>query len=357
MAIRIITFDKAINYGAVLQTYALYNKLKRLDSNTFVIDYENCYIKDAFTVKRPPVRLGIGKFLDDLFYAIQLFFKKAKFKRFRKRNLRYNEDKYDSKSKYITGSDQVWNYRLTDFDKAYFLDFVQDNSKKYSYAASFGFDVIPDEYLEEYKKLLMDFNRISVRENQGAAIIKKLTGKDVPVLLDPTFLKNKNEWLKMIKYKSYSKKYILMYLMVESKTIIEFAKKLSEEKGLELLYICDARNKSIKFAKYLRRVGPEEWINLFLDAEFIITNSFHGIAFSINFNKLFFTELLPEKFKVNSRIKNILDLFKLRDREIVNGKNNNVDKSIDYNKVNEILEKEKQKSIEYLKSIVEESDE
>ena len=90
-----------------------------------------------------------------------------------------------------------------------------------------------------------------------------------------------------------------------------------------------------------------------MGATYVVTNSFHGTVFSVNFNKKFFLELLPPPATVNSRLENIMDLLELRERQIINGNNNNIDKDIDYNKVDKILSEERKKSIEYLKSIIE----
>ncbi|MDP4119249.1 MAG: polysaccharide pyruvyl transferase family protein, partial [Bacillota bacterium] len=130
-------------------------------------------------------------------------------------------------------------------------------------------------------------------------------------------------------------------------------KGLSKEKGIDLILISDNMWKRHD-AIYAKAVSPEEFIDLFYNASYVVTNSFHGTAFSINLNKQFFIELPPPPSTRNSRMENILDLFSLRDRLIINGKNEHKNDSIDYESLNRKMEKERRKSIEVLKRIIKE---
>ena len=140
--------------------------------------------------------------------------------------------------------------------------------------------------------------------------------------------------------------------MKPSDRLIHFADKLEKMTGLEILFIKDAltregHNVLKENIKYVKHVDPAEFVELFSKAEYIITNSFHGTAFSINFNKKFFTELLAPETKVNSRLENILDMLGLRDRQILSLDNVILDE-IDYTRVNKILDERKKLSIDYL---------
>jgi hypothetical protein len=275
-------------------------------------------------------------------------------KKYNKINIFDANNEYDS---FLTGSDQVFNLGCSNYDKAYFLKFVKDNKKKNSYAASFGFEKAPEKDVEEYGDLLKDFNNISIRENQGVKIVKDIVGRDAIEVLDPTMLLDKNDWSKIIKEsKAKDEKYILVYGMKNADNLLVFAKKIQKLTNLPIIFIKDSLMKETDKnltcnIKYRKDVSPAEWVELFLNSEYIVTNSFHGTAFSINFNKKFFTELLAPETKVNSRLENILDMFDLRDRQILESTIPTTEE-IDYKKVNEILEEKKKISIDYLKNIL-----
>jgi len=356
--IGIITLHHAHNYGAVLQSYALMMFLRNNNCDAKIINYKNAFIKDVNENITPfCLQKGARKIIKSMLcYNIRIN-KYRIFDDFIKNELILNADTICNSSQikggydlFITGSDQIWNSNCTKFDKTYFLDFVKEKRKKYSYAASFGFDEIPGEYIKEYKALLLDFDKISVRESQGAIIIKNLTGIDVPVVLDPTFLLTSMQWKKLARKASYTKKYIFMYLVNETPYIIEFAKKLSMEKGIEILFLSDSIFKQSGIT-YIRSVHPYEWLCLLKNAEYVVTNSFHGIAFSIIFQKELFIGFPPPSSKVISRLWNIINIFDLQARLISVENIDKIDNLLDYAKINEILEKERAKSIEYLKCI------
>lgn len=131
-----------------------------------------------------------------------------------------------------------------------------------------------------------------------------------------------------------------------------FIKQLSAETNCEVVIISYSLKRTLK-ATYEKVVGPLEFLGLFKNAKYVVTNSFHGTAFSINLNKNFFLEILPENQGVNSRLINILNLFDLKSRQIVDGKNDFIHEPIDYNKVNQKLNEERSKSIDFIRKIIE----
>ncbi|MEG1619754.1 MAG: polysaccharide pyruvyl transferase family protein [Malacoplasma sp.] len=349
MKVGTITFHQAINYGAILQTYALQKTLEKSGINNEIINYE-------FTRSGTKIN-GFKGQLIKLIYNRSNQKRQKKFIEFSENYLKLSKIKLINESEknklneeydyFITGSDQVWNCNLTNFDKNFFLSFVTDDYKKIAYAASFGFDEIPKKNISEYRTLLSTFQSISVREKQGEKIIKELINRDVPCVLDPTLLIDEKEWTQIAKLPKESN-YILIYLMAKSKTILKFAERLSKRTGCKIIWINASKTELIK-AKKIYSVGPEEFLGLFKNAKYVITSSFHGTAFAINFNKQFFTELLPFSAQVNSRLINILDLFDLKNRLIINGENNNIETVIDYESVNRKIESEKKISQNYLK--------
>ena len=357
----IITFHRAINFGAVLQTYALNKTIENLGVNCEVIDYycpflENHYkpfrIKDLFNIKKMAIIFLKNGYTKDNRINFELFSEKyikksLKIYRTHSDLIQCNEE-YDT---FITGSDQVWSYYCAGFDKAYFLDFVIDRHKKNSYGASFGVSKIPDEYRNKYRELLREFENISVREKQGVEIVKNIIEKNATQVLDPTLLLTKHEWMSITVDNDKKDKYLLVYLLAENKSIIKLAKKIAEEKNIKIIYINDRLFKKSGMNN-VGKIDPAKWLSLFLNAEYIVTNSFHGVCFSINFHKEFYMQYLPEPAKVNSRLENILSLFDLSDRCIYNMSTLNLENKVDYTKVEKKLNEERKKSIDFLKTII-----
>lgn len=360
----IITYHRAINYGALLQAYALQSKLREYGVESEVLDYRN----ETLEKKHMKRNIKVCKSLKSLivFFLIHKKYneKHEKFREFASNYLDLSSPMYSiddlithecEYNLFITGSDQVWNYKINDEDPAYLLSFVKDKFKKKSYAASFGLSTIPEEHKPMYRDLLSDFTSILVREKQGNKIIKDLLSQESHVVLDPTMLLSKEQWedqLSLGKKENYLKeKYILVYAFGGSNHIKDLAINISKKTGYRIFWI----KNNYKFnsrIKYIKAAGPEDFVSLFSNAEYVITNSFHGTAFSINFNKQFFTELLPESTGVNSRLKDILDLFGLHGRKIVSSDSSVINSRIDYKAVNNILKKERNKSISLLKDAI-----
>lgn len=354
MRIGIITFHKALNHGAVLQTYALYRSVKKLagaGDDVFILDHVGAQMKKQYALLHLSYNMSFNIKQGIILPAKIL--KKNRFNRFLKSNLRFKAVISDD-DRMITGSDQVWNLDIMYGDKAYFLDFVKDPHHKNSYAASFGTESIADKYIDEITRLLNDFNKISVREETGRQIIKEIINRDVPVVLDPTMLLGMDEWKEVAEKRRLRKDYILLYALAGSDALFSFTNALSGKTSLQIICVANENAKKTQKFRYKNFAGPCEWISLMMNASYIVTDSFHGTAFAINFKKPFFVELSPALLAVSSRLDNLLGMFGLSERKIVDGKNNNMDKTIDYDRVDITLEKEKEKSIGYLKSIIEE---
>ncbi|RGF78459.1 polysaccharide pyruvyl transferase family protein [Ruminococcus sp. OF03-6AA] len=223
--------------------------------------------------------------------------KKREFYRFLNQNVRISTEVYDKFNidkanlrydKFITGSDQVFNFACTDFDKTYFLQFVKNCDNKLSYAASFGMKEIPDSYVNDYKSLLSTFSELSIRENAGQQIVKKLTGKDSELSVDPVFLLTAEEWEKLAK-KPKLKNYILIYKLNTSNLIFDFARKLSKLTGRKIVALNFDVVDQMKTPdiKGVYSASVEEFLGYVKYADYVVTNSFHGTAFSVIFIKIF----------------------------------------------------------------------
>lgn len=356
MKIGILTFQQAINYGAVLQLYALQKTIRKLGIDSEVINYISPKLENDYKIIR--YNDGLKNLLASIFCAKAFYERKRRFKIFEKKYLNLTDELYSKTdlsrmcNEYdyvITGSDQVWNYNITDTDSTYMLDFIKDSNKKISYSASFGVAQIPDELKIWYKNLLQDFNAISVREKHGHNILKEICNRDTTVTLDPTLLLDKCEWESFCHNFREKTKYILVYSLRNSNLLNSIVKNLKKETGYDVI-VLNPRARYM-YTKDSRAIaGPEEFVNLFFNAEYVLTDSFHGTAFSINFNKKFLCELNTDKNNVNSRLESLFDLLNLKNRTIDSLQNlDKIYDAIDYNRINNILDEERGKSINYLK--------
>ena len=356
----ILTYHRAMNYGALLQAYALQEKIKELGAQCNIIDYRNIILENN---NRKLTLFSCRKFKELILFILRgraYNHKLQKFRAFGEKyfnlsapclridDVRRISPGYDE---FICGSDQVWNHKINGFDETYYLNFLDDQTKKNSYAASFGFKQIPEEYRERYKSLLENYNKLSVRERQGAEIIKDLLGYAPQIVLDPTMLLTEERWLEIIKPYQYPKKYILVYCFSHEDKVIALAKKIAKKTGYDVISILKPYTPHLG-VKYEIKLAPDEFLGLFVGAEYIVTNSFHGTAFSIIFNKQFFTEFLPEELNVNSRLEDILELFGLKDRIIKSDDPAVIENKINYDVVNKKLIAEREKSTKFLKEIV-----
>ncbi len=346
----ILTLNGNNNFGNKLQNYALQQYLK---SNN--LDAETIWIK---TLKNENFMLTI---LRNLKKNIRYLFKEnkkriRKFKKFDKKYIKYSSKKinfFDDLSKinnkydfFIVGSDQVWNHKMTHNFNIYFLDGV-DDYKKISYAASFGTESIDNNYKDEYVKYLNKFRLISVREQKGKELIEKITDrKDTEVLIDPTMLLNVDEWDRIIKKPNGfgKKKYILNYFLGElSNQRKEAIEKVAKDNDCEIINILDKDD-----PYYIS--DPSEFLYLEKNAFFVCTDSFHSCVFAFMFDVSFVVFDREQKGieNMNSRIDTLINKFKLKNRKY-NGNNitkENLDH--DYSEAYKILEKEREKSKDFL---------
>lgn len=359
--IGILTFHNAVNYGAVLQTYALQTILSQLGANPEIIDYR---------CQRQAEKVTGNWYKRLLIYALRLarrWFmrsaenkRKQKFQDFIKQNLAVTNETYDTLAglghiadrydAYIVGSDQVWNPIITRADSAYYLSFVEKDEKKYSYAASIGVSQMENHELEKMLRYVEKFRAISVRETEAGVLLKKHLNREVQVHLDPTLLLTREQWLEIADAKK-SEEYILVYALQASQSLYQFASLLSEKKGIPIKVIALGMRRDLN-AEYIKSVGPKEFLELFANARYVVTNSFHGLAFAINMQVDFFVEMLNGAGKPNSRFVSMLSAFRLEDRVIREGSSEEFDKHIDYGYVNKMLYEEREKAINYLRDIV-----
>lgn len=356
----IITFHFVNNFGGSLQAYALSEVVSDLNKEkATIIDYRNSFIRFTDFVRIFPITTNVREILSGILTLRERVGRIKKFKKFNndyfeismlytsKRKLEKHPPKCD---KFICGSDQIWNPIITlGVCSPYYLDFIHESNKKISYAASFGITKINQKYYSTIAKYLKEFKAISVREKEGANIVKEISGKDVSCLIDPTFLLSKEQWLEIAKYPESKEQYILVYMMQKNEKIYEYARKIKEILNIKVVAISRYGHKEDFVDEIYIDIGPREFVGLFHNASYICTNSFHGLAFSLIFEKNFF--LIPST-RFNSRIENLLELFKLELYENIT--RDIVEKEI-YNKeeVRKIIGRERERSILFLKENLE----
>jgi len=366
MKIGILTFHRALNYGALLQAYALQENLIKNGADTHIIDYRCLVIENAYTF---PTLLQCRSLKSFAKYFLQGKYelkRRNKFDSFREKQLHMSEESYNSSNisvsadiydRFVSGSDQVWNCFAHNFDKNYFLNFCKDE-QKYSYAASIGISELPKEFFDDYKALLSKFQVCSVRENQGLSILNSLDIENKRMDLDPTFLLSKDEWLSRLNVRQSNEKYIFAYYFELTPTLKRFIEELTKKTGLEVRFVgCPLKKPFTCKCKALKTADPIDFVSAMANAAYVVTNSFHGTAFSINFNKMFFVELLKTDNKVNSRLTNILEATSLEHRTIdsFDSIDTAICDSIEWNDVNERIGKMKSDSEVYIRRIVNEN--
>ncbi|KNH20170.1 hypothetical protein ACS78_18365 [Priestia megaterium] len=359
MKLAILTYQNALNVGAVLQAYALQQVLTKMGHQCEIIDYRNSYLEETYKSKKITQIKSPKELIKWLLNVNKEKRKRAKFSEFnqkyqnfsptvyREDNIHESNERYDA---FIVGSDQVWNMNLNGEDKNYFLSFVEDSKNKISYAASFGYKEVPSMHRTKTYEGISKLNSISVRETSGKVITQELTNREAQVVLDPTLLLDKSKWKEINYGKRSNEEYILVYIIAATPSIIEFAKKLGEKYNCQVICI---HNSPIpkKGVKNIRDCSPTEFLNYIENAKFIVSSSFHGICFSILFEKDFFFELDAKPQNNNSRIETLIGNLNLWERQIVNGESQTYD-SIDYKDVLEKLDNEKVKSYQFLEESI-----
>lgn len=377
MKIGIITILKVNNYGAELQAYATQAILRQLGYDAEIIDYlfyknpEAIRSKKSAPLFKFPIKKRIAEYLYPLIAklrsignkkAIQI--RKSRFEEFHKLNTasssiyRSIEDLYRADldyDVYVTGSDQVWNPGTYSSLAPYFLDFAPKGKKRIAYAASFGVSSIPEYARTIYSDFLKQYSAIGVREQTAVDIVRDIAEMPAQCVLDPTLLLSSAEWLKVTNpIENLPAKYILLYELTPCPYILSFAKYISATKGWDILRICKGASKEDKDSsiKNIIDAGPAEFVYIMANASFVITNSFHGTAFAINFKRQFYT-VIPKRKQNNSRQTSLLNLFCLSSRMLSEDSEFPKITNVDFSDTESILFKERTKSLKFLRDAIE----
>lgn len=362
MRIAVLTLHRVYNYGSALQAYATQRVLEKLGHDVQVVDY----ITEQRTKKRiflAPSKNGTLHGIRGIAYRVakvfSLLLKEMTFGSFVRKNLQLT-NKYITAQDlemtppqadvYITGSDQTWNSTYNEgVDRGFFLDFLPENARRISFVASFGKSELSADEIEQTKKYINRYSALSVREDQAQKILSDLGRKDAVQLIDPTLQISKTDWCALASKRLVKKPYlILMLLYNEDNHATEFARKIADDKGLKLVKISWELLKPAMVDQLFTHRSPADFLSLFYYADFVVTNSFHGLAFSINLEKQF---IVVPRNEFNSRIESLLSLTGLNDRmvssfeELARYKN-----EISYDCIKKILDDERRKARDFLRN-------
>lgn len=344
MKIGILTFHRSRNYGAVLQAYGLTQTLKKIEKDTEIIDYVCTPIENTLHLWN--ISANMVRSVKQFIFRLQ---KKIAFDGFIKKRLPITQRKNITKSdlvkelnRYdylIVGSDQIWNTKITDNDETYFLDVPGIKAKKIAYAGSAG-DSISFESRE--LKRLKEFDKISVRETKLEEYLK-VRGIESTVCCDPSLLLDASDYIKIQSRRLYKNKYIFLFMIWESDTLISLANKYAQEHG----YVLISNKNCIDFFLHCK---PEEFLSWIYHAECVLTNSFHGTVFALLYHKKFISDTRRPNGGVNERVQDILKTVNCSECILsdMNRKEGLQFHTVDFNKVDQSLEALRRKSLDWL---------
>ncbi|EOO04992.1 hypothetical protein IAW_05810 [Bacillus cereus str. Schrouff] len=330
--IYILTFHFTTNYGASLQSYALYKYLKNKKLNVKVVDYRSENMKDRLYWTRALKKGNINA----LIYSPIIALRKLKFKRFNNKYITFSnrcssiQDIQDLPSPFafICGSDQIWNPEITNgLDDAYFANF-ESPAIKVAYAGSVGKDEISDDLAVDLVDRVDQMNYIGIREKYLQNKLYSHGYKNITHVLDPTFLISKSCYQQILK-PTKQNNYVLIYAMSNTEKCIEIGKYIAKIHNLKTILVKGIKKKGVD--DVAMSPSPEQFLGLIQNADFIITSSFHGLAFSLIFEKQFYCVGSSEGR--SSRLVDLLDSTDLYPR-LVNNTYDCNKPSINYSNVN-----------------------
>ena len=363
MKVEIITLHRITNFGSMLQTYATQTAIEKLGHEAEVLDF----VPEGMSFKRanwPKNNVPAWKKLIKLppLFAVNLI-EYHDVNRFLRKYIHLSSKRYNcyqdiindipAADAYLSGSDQVWNTQNNNPPedlKAYYLGFAPEGKRRIAYAGSFGKNTFTPEEEAIIKEFIAKYDHISVREDDGFKILHRFGFDNGVHVVDPTLLLRGDDWRKFASVKKAPKAgYVFVYNLNRNGLIKEVAQAIAKEKGLRIINFADTFD-FIKGAENRMGNSAEDFVNHIANADYVVTDSFHGTAFSLNLNRQVIVVKAP---RYNSRIESILRVAGLLDTRLVG----TVDEAIkalstpvDYQQVNPRIEEARKKSYEYLKN-------
>ncbi|MCM1518494.1 MAG: polysaccharide pyruvyl transferase family protein [Pseudoflavonifractor sp.] len=364
MDVKVITRHAPSNYGSLLQSIATVEAVESLGHSCRIIDYrrdDERGLRSILTLlaKKPEWNNNIVK---KIAYVVMRWpaekIAEVKFDSMRRRYLKMTPhvstlDGLRSLTAdiFMTGSDQVWGPVAGDrFDEAYFLTFA-DKGRRVAYAGSFGRTVFDDDVLGRYRDMLSRYDAIAVRENSAVDTLASMGVTTVGQVLDPTLLLDAERWSGYMPDTPPVKgEYVLVYQLHNNPALDLYATRVAGKLRLPLIRMSASMHQFARSGRFKFLPGMGKFLSLIKNARCMVTDSFHGTAFAINFNTPF-VEILPGN-GTGSRNQSILQLTGLQDRIVTDFDDLSiVDKAIDFDAVNRIIAREREKSMEILRTL------
>lgn len=369
----LVTFYHIHHYGAALQAAATERAVETLGHECEIIDY---FVNQDNALFRRPT--GLGSAAADAHTALHYQALKTRYERFEqfsRDHLRISAHRYLSAAELrqaqlpydaiLSGSDQIWNPKIFPnghFDPVFFGAF--SDRRKIAYAPSFGIPKVPEDMEQELRSYLDAFSHLSVRERQGQAIVTEVTGQTVPVVLDPTLLLTAEQWSAAASRHMVAQGgrqaltpqgYILCYCINRPGALAPYIQEFARRSGLPVVQLCGIRQKVHPKARCILDAGPAEFLELFENAAFVFTNSFHGTVFSTQFRVPFFTAVSPAELAdpESSRTFSLLSRLGLSDRIVGQGSTDALETPVDWDAVEPRLLSARAASLEYLRAALE----
>lgn len=322
--IAIINHWMVNNYGALFLAYALERKILEMGYDVETISW----LPDEV---RKPWKLSMLRKIGPIQYLMRLGYflvfiipRQNSFSCFRSQ-IHKSKQQYNDRSLYeirecydtfVIGGDQLWNCKKNYYNENNFLPFICESKRKVVYAASLSLNYLPKEVESTFRHLAGDFGYITAREERGREIIEQTTGRKAYRVSDPAFLLSEDEWLKLSRpVKGIKNKFVFVYQVQSDVLLIRFAESIAKKHNLDIVYCPFPLKKQIACKRY-PFLSPEQWLWCVKNAEYVVTDAFHGTVFSIIFNRDFFVEISEYGKDTGSRITNILDIYSLQDRLI-----------------------------------------
>lgn len=317
MNISVITLHRVTNFGSLLQTYATQTALETLGHNVEILDF----VPEGLTFRRAVYPRG-GSLVKKLVKLLPLAAVNAvqyrMTDRFLQKHIHLSARRFATYRQltashppadvYLTGSDQVWNTQNSnqkDDIQAYYLCFAPDGAKKIAYAASFGKCDFPPEEEVDIRRWLARYDRIAVREDSGLSVLARMGIENGVHVADPTLLLNADEWRAFCDKPIPSGRYVFIYNLNRSRLVEEIAAGVARERGISVVNFADALE-FVPGAKNRLGNTPMDFLRYLAGAELVVTDSFHGTAFSINLGRPFLS-VAPPKYAL--RLESILRQF------------------------------------------------
>lgn len=328
--IGIITFHNSYNCGSMLESYAMYKRIRQITENVEIIDFSSEGQKKLYGVFEPNNSIkNIIKNLILLPHKNQIVYNNNEYEEFKNNHFALSR-KYDSgdidDSDYeiiVAGSDQIWNITIEDFDDAYFLEFAHF-CRKVAYAPSFGSKNILkySNNPKKYGDLINDFDALSIRENNGKKWIKELCNTDVEVLIDPTLLHDSSVYDVLLDDSCTPKcDYIFYYCPGFDRTLCKFVKDISDQYNLPVIcwstksyYRKNIRSFGFELPNY---ESPAVYLSLIKNAKLVLTTSYHGTIFATIYRKSFFTLKNGGMYGDDDRVITLLDQLNMMERLVI----------------------------------------